>query len=102
MSATTAPGYGGTFVIPYITVDEKGRITAASNSTVTLPAVSHYKTHLYAGAGSAANATATNGNVKLTVTDDTADRNSVSLVVSGATTVAIDGAGVVTITSHYA
>ena len=100
MSATTAPGYGGTFVIPYITVDEKGRITSATNSTVTLPAVSHYTTHLYAGTGSAANATATNGNVKLSVADNTTVRNNVVLKGSDATTVTSDGSGNVTVTSH--
>ena len=36
-SSTTAPGHGGTFTIPYITFDAKGRATSASNKTITLP-----------------------------------------------------------------
>lgn len=30
--------FGGTFVIPYITVDAKGRVTVAANRTMTMPA----------------------------------------------------------------
>lgn len=30
-------GYGKTFTVPYITVDAKGRITSASNKTMTMP-----------------------------------------------------------------
>ena len=37
-SADATPGYGATFNVPYLTVDEKGRITAASTKTVTIPA----------------------------------------------------------------
>lgn len=37
-SANASPGYGGTFSVPYITVDAKGRVTAASTKTITLPA----------------------------------------------------------------
>ena len=36
---TVSPTYGGTFVVPKITVDAMGHITSASNSTVTLPVV---------------------------------------------------------------
>lgn len=37
-SANATPGYGGTFKVPYITVDSKGRITKASTQTITIPA----------------------------------------------------------------
>lgn len=36
---TVSPAYGGTFVVPKITVNAMGHITSASNSTVTLPVV---------------------------------------------------------------
>ena len=39
-AANTSPAFGGTFNVPYATVDEKGRVTAASTKTVTLPAYS--------------------------------------------------------------
>ena len=32
-----SPGHGKTFSVPYITVDAKGRVTAASTRTITLP-----------------------------------------------------------------
>ena len=37
-NANATPGYGGTFSVPYFTVDSKGRITAASTKTITIPA----------------------------------------------------------------
>lgn len=37
-SADAKPGYGETFSVPYITVDNKGRITKASTQTITIPA----------------------------------------------------------------
>lgn len=37
-SANATPAHSGTFTVPYITVDATGRITAASNKTITLPA----------------------------------------------------------------
>ena len=33
-----SPAHSGTFSVPYITVDAKGRVTAASTKTITLPA----------------------------------------------------------------
>lgn len=32
------PGFGGTFTVPYVTVDANGHTTAAANRTITLPA----------------------------------------------------------------
>ena len=37
-SANATPGYGATFNVPYLTVDAKGRVTAASTKTVKIPA----------------------------------------------------------------
>lgn len=37
-SADASPAHSGTFTVPYITVDAKGRVTAASTKTITLPA----------------------------------------------------------------
>ena len=37
-SENATPAYGATFNVPYITVDTKGRITAASTKTVKIPA----------------------------------------------------------------
>ena len=36
-SADASPAHGGTFSVPYVTVDAKGRVTAASTKTITLP-----------------------------------------------------------------
>lgn len=36
-SAAKSPGLGGTFKIPYITADKYGRVTGASNVTITMP-----------------------------------------------------------------
>lgn len=36
-SANASPAHSGTFSVPYITVDAKGRVTAASTKTITLP-----------------------------------------------------------------
>lgn len=37
-SANATPSYGTTFNVPYLTVDAKGRVTAASTKTVKIPA----------------------------------------------------------------
>ena len=33
-----SPGFGGTFTVPYVTVDVNGHTTAAANRTITFPA----------------------------------------------------------------
>ncbi len=43
LAANATPAYGNSFNVPYFTVDAKGRVTAASTQTVTLPAVSDTK-----------------------------------------------------------
>ena len=42
-SANASPTHGGTFSVPYVTVDTYGRVTAASTKTITLPADSDTK-----------------------------------------------------------
>ena len=37
-SSNASPAHKGTFSVPYITVDAKGRVTSASTKTITLPA----------------------------------------------------------------
>lgn len=37
-ASNVSPAHGGTFSVPYVTVDNKGRVTAASTKTITLPA----------------------------------------------------------------
>lgn len=59
----------------------------------------HYTTHLYAGNGSAADASTTNGNTKLTIADNTSVRDSITIKGTGATSVTSDASGVVTINS---
>ncbi len=44
-SANATPGYSGTFNVPYITIDNKGRVTAASTKTITIPASDNTDTH---------------------------------------------------------
>ena len=53
-SANATPGYGSTFNVPYITVDAKGRITAASTKTVKIPASDNTNTTYSAATQSAA------------------------------------------------
>ena len=43
-SEAASPTHGGTFSVPYVTVDAKGRVTAASTITITLPADSNTDT----------------------------------------------------------
>ena len=41
-SANASPAHGGTFTVPYVTVDAKGRVTSIANKTITLPANTTY------------------------------------------------------------
>ena len=60
----------------------------------------HYTTHLYAGTSSGtANASTTNGNTYLILTDDSTARNRVKIAGSGATSVTSDASGNITISS---
>lgn len=69
---TVSPAYGGTFVIPKITVNATGHITSASNSTVTLPVVPMTTITIPANATwSAATGSAGQIGFTTTVTDNT-------------------------------
>lgn len=48
-SANASPAHSGTFSVPYITVDAKGRVTAISTKTITLPASGNTDTKNTAG-----------------------------------------------------
>lgn len=52
-SANQTPAYGGTFNVPYITVDKGGHITAISNKTVKIPASDNQDTKVEQGGVSA-------------------------------------------------
>lgn len=47
-SANATPAAGSTFDVPYITVDAKGRVTAASTKTVKIPAAQTVDTSTFA------------------------------------------------------
>lgn len=52
-AANATPDYGATFNVPYLTVDNKGRVTAASTKTVKIPAVSGIASVSTTGTGNA-------------------------------------------------
>lgn len=49
LSDNATPAYGAKFNVPYITIDNKGRVTAASTKTVTIPASDNTDTKNTAG-----------------------------------------------------
>ena len=52
-AANATPDYGATFNVPYLTVDNKGRVTAASTKTIKIPAVSGIASVSTTGTGNA-------------------------------------------------
>ena len=54
-SANAEPGYGSTFNVPYITVDNKGRVTTISTKTVKIPASDNTNTAVQTGTGTTTN-----------------------------------------------
>ena len=99
-SANASPGHGSTFSVPYLTVDTKGRVTAASTKTITLPADAntHYTTGITAGAtGTTSNSAVSNPFIK--IKDDSTHRGQIQIKGSGATSVSSDANGVITISS---
>lgn len=55
-SANAAPVHGGTFSVPYVTVDAKGRLTSASTKTITMPSDRLFVTLVPSGTAIPANA----------------------------------------------
>lgn len=103
-SSNATPAYGATFNVPYITVDAKGRITAASTKTVKIPASdnTHYTANLITGATATDQSNAANtttNSIFLNLVENSTVRNSHNIVGSGGTTVACDANGKITITS---
>lgn len=92
-----------------ITVDGTGHVsatTAVAKADITALGIpgtdtdTHYITHLYAGASNgSANATTTNGNTYLIVTDDSTVNNRIKIAGTGATSVTSDANGNITIDS---
>ena len=82
-----------------ISITKENVTSALGYTPPTTDTNTHYTTHLYAGTGSAANASTTNGNTKLTVTDDSTVRSTITLKGSGGTSVTSDASGNVTVNS---
>lgn len=101
LSSNVTPSYGETFNVPYITVDSKGRITAASTKTVKLPAETHYesKNIITSTDDGTDNAAAVNGTVYLNHLEEGNITSSHNIKGTGATTVVSDSNGNITINS---
>lgn len=105
------PSAGGTqaskktmdIVVPQITVDGYGHVTAVNNKTFTVTDTdtnTHYTTGLYIGASNTkANAATTNGGTYIKLYDNDTKRSEFKIAGSGATTVASDANGNLTINS---
>lgn len=96
-ASSTAAGSVG--LVPAPAQGDQGKFLRADGTWQTNVSNSNWTTHLYAGSGTAGNAATTNGNTKLTVTDNTTVRNSVTIKGTGATTVTSDANGVITVDS---
>ena len=98
-SVTNLAANGRTYVTG-LTFDTYGHVTGYTTGTETVTDTdTHWTTHLYAGDGTAANKTTANGNTKITVTDNSTVRNSITIKGSGTTSVTSDANGVITISS---
>ena len=85
-----SPAHKGTFSVPYITVDAKGRVTAASTKTITLPADNNTT---YSTATTSANGLMSSSDkTKLDgiATGAEVNQNAFANVVVGSTTIAAD------------
>ena len=100
-TSNQTPGHGSTFKVPYVKVDDKGRVTEISEHTVTLPGSgnTHYTTYLYATTetGTSNTTSVTNGNLYLRLFDDTTARSSIKIYGSGAVSVTTDANGAIKI-----
>ena len=100
-SSNSSPQHGGTFSVPYFTVDAQGRLTSASTKTITLPSDSdtHYDAYLYLGAEQASShSTSTITNPYINLRENNTHRSSVQ--IKGGTNISISGSnGIITINS---
>lgn len=83
------PDYGATFNVPYVTVDNKGRITAASTKTIKIPDVSGIASVSTTGTGNAITEAAYNTETRVLTFTKGATYNNYSL--PAATTAARGG-----------
>lgn len=90
-------------IVPQITVDGYGHVTAVTNKTfkvIDTDTNTHYTTGLYIGTSNTkANAATSNGGTYIKLYDNDTKRSEFKIVGSGATTVASDASGNLTITS---
>lgn len=90
-------------IVPQITVDGYGHVTAVTNKTFTVTDTdtnTHYTTGLYIGASNTkANAATSNGGTYIKLYDNDTKRSEFKIAGSGATTVASDASGNLTINS---
>ncbi|MCL1891692.1 MAG: hypothetical protein FWF97_00130 [Alphaproteobacteria bacterium] len=96
---------GGTFTVPYVTVNAAGHTTAGGVRTFTMPTLSpNLQTKNIVGAttGATANAASTNGNTYLNAVENGAVVSTHKIAGSGATTVISDASGNITINSPAA
>ena len=109
-TANATPAAGATFNVPYITVDAKGRVTAASTKTVTLPAAQTVDTSAFALksqlASVAAGTTGPSAAVTITVKGNTVTSSTSGSIVVPYFTVneagCVTGRGTRTLTIKYA
>ena len=89
---TRTLSHGGTFKVPYYTVDAQGRLTASSTKTLTLPGSGNTIGKLIIGASTSAkaDATTTNTTTFLNLIENNAVQSHHQISGSGATTVAFD------------
>lgn len=111
LEGTYGPSAGATqsakntmdIIVPQITVDGYGHVTAVTNKTFTVTDTdtnTHYTPGLYIGASNTkANAATSNGGTYIKLYDNDTKRSEFKIAGSGATTVASDASGNLTINS---
>ena len=103
--ASKTLSWGGTFTIPTVTYDAQGHITGKGTTTMTMPSNPNTDTHhtakniVGASTTATANATSSNGSTYLNLIENGAVRSTHKISGSGATTVASDSSGNITISS---